>query len=837
MTLIRFLQHWATLTFAPERLPHLKYQAFKELLRHDKRSLELISDLEDIRYAGTLVDWAVVARLVNALTWSVSSLIRSLISMHPGAYRQLENRFVHLENRLAATLPVFDENDSPPYTLSLLEAAEKPELAGGKAHALGQILKNTDLPQPRGYVITTRAFNLFLAHNNLRHRLDELLAQVRLDSTKERLGDLSLEMMGMLRKAEMPDVLINAIRQHLAELRMLDCVGPWAIRSSAVGEDGEHSFAGQYTSILQVSDEDIVGSYKEIISSKYSSHAIAYRVRCGLADQDLPMAVIVMEMIEPRFCGVMYTQDKARGPTITNHLTIYTVAGSGQSLVEGITVPETYRFPRKPCAIGEKPIFGPSESSGSPGVTHLSPANATILAEWGIRLERLFGCPQDIEWCEDKRGACYVLQCRPLQNQESEPNVHPAQLASSSVKQQILLAGGESASSGVGYGRVFVFDNDTRLTDVPYGAVLVMASLPPALAEIIERLRAVVAEGGSRASHFASVARESGLPVLVGMHGARKKLNPGSLVTVDSRRNAVYSGIAYLEKNQDAGDNTIETPFMTRLTVLMKRISPLHLVDPASPEFVPQHCDSLHDLVRFAHEKGMTEMFSLVGPSGRELNGAKQLVSDLPFTMYILDLGGGIDTLASDSSLVDPALIISPLMKACWQGLSDPQIIWQKGLPYLDWQQADRHSAGIISLKSAALGSYAVVALEYLHLVLRFGYHFAVLDCFGRMDDPEANYISFRFKGGGGSFESRLLRIRLIEELLCWAGFSVKTRGDLLDAVFARHPLNAITRRLTMLGILQGKCRLLDMVLTDASQVEDMIQSFKEILQGYINPE
>ncbi|MFH0781915.1 MAG: PEP/pyruvate-binding domain-containing protein [Pseudomonadota bacterium] len=836
MTLISFLQHWTTRAFAPDRLPHIKYQAFKELLRYDKRSLELISDLEDLRYSGTMVDWAVVTRLVTALTWSVGSLTRALISMHPGAYRELEKRFYHLENRLAETLPVFDENCSPPYSISLLEAAESPELAGGKAHTLGQIFKNTDLPQPRGFVITTRAFNLFLTHNDLRHRLDELLAEVRLDNTRNRLQELSEEMRAMLRKAEVPDVLIHAVRQRLAELHLLNSAGPWALRSSAVGEDGVHSFAGQYSSILQVADEDIAESYKEVIAGKYTSHAIAYRVRCGMADQELPMAVIVMEMIEPRICGVIYTRDMTRGPTRSDHLAIYAVAGLGQSLVEGIAEPEIHRFSRNPSAILADPAVFTTEGSVSSGNTHLSPATGVLLAGWGMRLEQLFGCPQDIEWCEDIRGICYILQSRSMQAPRSDRTVHPGKSPVPSFNQPVLLSGGTTASSGLGSGRVFILGNETRLTDVPDGVVLVLAALSPTLAEIIERLRAVVAEVGSRASHFASVAREAGLPVLVGMHGARKKLTPGSQVTVDTDRGAVYSGITCRKDTEVRVDTTRQTPFTTRLAALMELVAPLHLLDPASPEFAPQYCASLHDLVRFAHEKGMAEMFSLVSPSGRELTRAQQLVGDLPFTMYILDLGGGIGPGASKGKVVDPKAITSPLMRACWQGLSDPQVTWQRGLPYLDWQQADRLSGGIMSLKSAALGSYAVVAREYLHLVLRFGYHFAVLDSFGG-EDPEANYISFRFKGGGGSYENRLLRIRLIEELLSWAGFSVKTRGDLLDAGFTRRPLPGIIRRLTMLGILQGKCRLLDMALTDARQVKEMTQSFKEILQCYVDPE
>ncbi|KJR98519.1 MAG: hypothetical protein VR65_20150 [Desulfobulbaceae bacterium BRH_c16a] len=831
MTLTRRLHYWATQLFAPNRLLTRKYTAFKELLRHDKRSLELISDLEDIRHSGTLVDTAAVARLTGALSWSVGSLIRSLSSMHPGFYRDLEQRFFELEKALSATLPAFDENRDPPYTLSLIEAADRPALAGGKAHALGRVLQATDLPLPRGFVITTNAFNLFLAHNDLRHRLDELLAEVRFDEGDKRLRELSGEMTGLIRQAEVPEVLVDDIRQRLAELRRLPCSGPWALRSSAVSEDGENSFAGQYTSILGVDDEDIPAAYMDIIAGKYTPHAITYRVRCGLADQEAGMAVILMEMIETRFSGVMYSRDVMPGEPSSGCLAVYAVAGQGSSLVDGTKEPSVYRFTRekqdRPAPV--------QEDSAVPEVNSLAPATAAMLAGWGMRLEQLFGSPQDIEWCEDMQGSCRILQCRPLQMTIDDCPAGTEAPEAPDPSRTILLSGGVTASAGVGTGGIFILQNDTQLADVPNGAVLVTATLPPVLAGILERLRAVVAEGGSRASHFASVARESGLPVISGMHGAMQKLTAGSIVTVDAGRNEVYSGTPWSNGHEKSSGIAWNTPFMNRLAALMELVSPLHLLDPASPEFSPRYCGSMHDLVRFAHEKGMAEMFSLVGPSGREMTGTRQLVGELPLTMNILDLGGGIVPEESQKKVVGPEQIASPLMRACWEGLSDPQVTWDRGLAILDWEQADRHSGGIMSLKSAALGSYAVLARDYLHLVLRFGYHFAVLDTLGG-EDPEANYIAFRFKGGGGQYENRLLRVKLIERILAWAGFTVRTKGDLLDARFERRPVDQIISRLTLLGILQGKCRMLDMALTEDGQIDTMTESFKAMLQHYVDP-
>jgi pyruvate,water dikinase len=172
-------------------------------------------------------------------------------------------------------------------------------------------------------------------------------------------------------------------------------------------------------------------------------------------------------------------------------------------------------------------------------------------------------------------------------------------------------------------------------------------------------------------------------------------------------------------------------------------------------------------------------------------------------------------------------------MRACWRGLSHPDITWHKGLLHIDWEQLDRISSGLISLRSSTLASYAIISEDYHHLVLRFGYHFAVLDALCGQD-PEANYIAFRFKGGGGSFENRLRRIRLIRSILEWAEFTVQTRGDLLDARFQRREARQILSRLTLMGLLQGKTLLLDMALNSDEQVDQWVEDFMQRYREYV---
>lgn len=827
MDLKRLLRYWSLKLFAPGKLVHHKYEAFKELLRYDKRSLELITELEEIRYRGLLVDWACVASLLRALCWSTGCLIRALVSMHPGIYASLEGHFYEVESSLMGIITLPGEDSGPPYILDMAAAASVPQLAGGKAAALGRICRDTDLRVPRGFVVTTNAFQLFLQHNQLRHRLDELLARVRLDDA-ERLEELGREMQALVKQAEIPPALAEAIAQKLHEPGFHHISGFWAVRSSARGEDGEVTWAGQYASVLNVSRAELFDAYKTVLASKYSPRAVSYRLRTGLADQEVPMAALFLEMVEAAASGVIHTQEQ-RGPEAATYLAVYAVPESGERLVGGRTVPEVHYLSREENPRLYRRLASPVYPLNTDKKENfcLSEETAVLLAQWGLELEKLAGQPQDIEWVLDNQGRLFVLQSRPLPAASSAIETAKPD-KSITIDYPVLLARGVTACPGVGIGRVQVVRREEELRSVPEETVLISPTLPPAFASIIGRLRAVVADGGSPASHFASVAREYGLPVIVGCREATKVLSPGQLVTVDANYCRVYQGeVKSLTARTVKPLTPTPTRFARRLQALMERISPLHLTHPAAADFVPQKCRSLHDFVRFCHEKGMVEMFSLVGRHGRGLRQARRLVTGLPLVMYILDLEDGISPQAAESKTVEPRFIACEPMRAFWKGLAHPDVVWQKGLLHLDWEEFDRVSGGLISLRSGALASFAIISKDYLHLNLRFGYHFAVTDALCT-NDPELNYLAFRFKGGGGNFENRLLRVQFIKLILEWAGFAVNTRADLLDARFDRNEASQILTNLTLLGLLQGKTRLLDMSLTNADQVMELAAAFKE---------
>lgn len=828
----QLFRHWTYQVFAPGTILRRKYESFKSLLEIDRVCLERIAELEELYYSPAPVDWTRVQILVRELLTQSDFLVRELMSMSPGKFLDLPDyrNKIAFYLTMAAELPEFDFQ--PPYALSLEEAVDRPQCAGGKAANLAALGDQANVPIPDGFVITTRAYHYFIEYNELRPRIDMLLSKVNLDAPGF-VSDICEEIQKLVRHAEIPPAIEAEYRaKALALAGMRGGRVELAVRSSAVGEDSDASFAGQYESVLNVSLSDIGKAYKDVLASKYSAKAVTYRIRYGLPDPLTPMAVLVTEMIEPRMSGVVYTRDPFANEG--DNLAVYAVEGKGRNLVDGSASPEVALLSR-----GDTPeILSHVPGGSAPQVVCgdmpddapcLPDDRALSLARVGLKLESAFGVPQDVEWCMDGFGSLYILQSRPLMDAEPIVDAERGGERPEGINREPRVSG-KSASPGVGIGRVCKPLRVTELDEVDDGSVLVADTLSPAYASVLERLCAVVTDTGSKASHFASIAREFGLPVIVDAKFATRMLEAGELVTVDADTGNVYEG-AVAELRSVAGKPLIrrDTPFHNRLSEVMKFVSPLHLTNPEDDSFAPEGCQSVHDIVRFCHETGVSEMFSLVGKGGRGLAKAKQFEGGLPFVMYMLDIGGGLTPDASGVDVVDPCHISNDSMAALWEGLNHPDIQWDGSLLAFDWEEFDRVAGGVVSLKSKTLASYAVLSREYMHLLMRFGYHFAVVDVFNGRHD-QSNYINFRFKGGGADVGRRLLRLEFVKKVLSAAGFSVKVTGDMLDARYMTAPQPKIELNLTLIGMLLGRTRLMDMAMTGDEQVQVLVDEFLESL-------
>ncbi|MCU0595854.1 MAG: PEP/pyruvate-binding domain-containing protein, partial [Desulfobacterota bacterium] len=274
------------------------------------------------------------------------------------------------------------------------------------------------LSEPRAWLwtrwITSRACHFFCEANHLYPKIASVLAELDIESPLS-LEEASKSLTHLVLEAPLPPELDTAIQNAFARV-FGDDLPPktCAMRSSAVGEDGLFSFAGQFRTVLNVGPEGLAEAYKQVIASKYSAGALLYRVRGGFLDQETPMAVLALEMLDAAASGIVYSQSPLSSQP--SSIVVYSVWGLGELLVKGAATPdrieiarhgESLQVIRKEKASGESKMV--LARSGLVETVALDPferehlslseSMALQLAAWSVLLERRFGGPQDVEWC------------------------------------------------------------------------------------------------------------------------------------------------------------------------------------------------------------------------------------------------------------------------------------------------------------------------------------------------------------------------------------------------------------------------------------------------------
>jgi len=779
-----------------------------------------MADLEDLYYQGKKEDFCRIAARYDALSASIGGMVESLERMAPGSFVTLREYFRKFDfySRFLLAPPIL--HFGPPFVLTLTDTAARPDLVGAKSATLAEIATALRLPVPSGFVITVNSFQYLLEYNDLRGRINELLAQIDL-AIPDTLVRISKKLTGLIKNADIPPDIHDAIFSAHATLcadRANDI--RVAVRSSAVGEDGECSFAGQYSTLLEVQKKNLIPAYLTVIASKYTPEALAYRIHCGLSDEETPMAVLVVEMIDALASGVVYTVDPSGQDT--THLFIHTVRGQGEALVSGRVIPEILAVEKEDIA---RHSSVPQDTETLTQTTVLTDEQVTDLAGNALKIEAYFGTPQDIEWAMTAAGNILFLQSRPLQSQTARTQGQSAEIPE--IKDKPLLQGGTMAAWGQACGQAFCVDAAHPVEQVPAGAILVIRETLPSYVQVLDRVSGVLAEMGSMAGHFSTVCREFGVPILCGLGPKIQVIQHGQIITMHTEGKVVYQGdlLPHLA-TVPLHESQKQLPFFQKMRKILDCITPLHLVDPKAKGFTPESCRSLHDIIRFAHEQAVKTMFSLGDRLGARSRSRKQLLSELPFAIFVVDVGGGLVPSAAGEDNIRVDQICSTPFMALWTGLTHPSVQWQERT-HFDWKRFGEMTMadGIVRSEAPEFASYAVLGADYVNLNMRFGYHFTLVDSICG-EDSATNYCQFRFAGGGAGFSGRLLRLDFIRTLLKDAGFQVETRGDLLDARVSALSSPEIQTHLATLGRLLGATKLMDMTLHDKQDVQHSLQDF-----------
>jgi pyruvate,water dikinase len=718
---------------------------------------------------------------------------------------------------------------------------------GGKNAHLGEVQNRLHLPIPQGFAITTSAYEAFLAHNDLVEEINK--RKLAIDNNDlETIREVSQEIQEMINQAQVPPDLEEAILSAYA--RLAESLGDGralprvSLRSSAIGEDSELSFAGQYLTALNVTSNNLLSTYKAVLASLYTPRAISYRLAKGIRDEDIAMSVACLQMIESKASGVMYS----RHPVLImeDNIIINAVWGLGPYVVEGILTPDSYTVAKnadltlldakitpKPVQLVNSPDGGVEEipvAQDRQAQGCLTPEQIKTLASYAVKLEQHYGVPQDIEWALDWQDRLYVLQARPLQLKSPEEGDMKATPLLPGYP--LLVEGGAVACSGVGCGPACHVGDSEDLKDFPEGAVLVARHSSPKFVMVMGRAQGIVADHGSVSGHMAALTREFGVPTILGAEGATEAIPPGVEVTVDAYSGRVYQGrvLELLELQRPRETHMTGTPVYQTLRKIADQVIPLHLLDPQAPTFKPENCQSLHDISRFVHEYSYRVMFQVSDLISYEKGGAVKLAAPIPLDLYIVDLGEGLVGRAPRARKVSPENIASTPFKALMRGLlhedlreMEPRPIHVSGLLSVMREQMLAQSPG----DRFGDRSYAVISAKYLNFSSRVGYHYSILDSYCG-DTINNNYITFSFKGGAADDVRRNRRVRAIAKVLEQEDFTVDVKGDQVSARLLKYPRPVIEEKLEMIGKLLLFTRQMDMLMDSEYSVDAVVNNFRD---------
>ena len=431
------------------------------------------------------------------------------------------------------------------------------EQVGGKNASLGEMIGNLSgagVSVPGGFATTALAYRDFLKANGLDQRIKQTLEVLDIEDVKA-LAKAGAEIRGWISAATLPPRLEDEIRKHYTELSS-GSDASFAVRSSATAEDmPDASFAGQQETFLNIHGIDnILHAIREVFASLYNDRAISYRVHTGYTDSNVALSAGVQRMVRSDLgsSGVMFTMDTESG--FRDAVFITSSYGLGEMVVQGAVNPDEFYVHKQQLAAGypalvrrsigskhQRMVFHADRATGrSTSIEEvplaerdkfsLSDDDVLELAKYAMAIEKHYGRPMDIEWGKDGvDGKLYILQARPetVQSQTVVGGVEKFRLKSRGE----VLVEGRAIGQKIGIGPVRVVASTAEMDKVKSGDVLVTDMTDPNWEPVMKKASAIITNRGGRTCHAAIIARELGIPAIVGCGHATGVLKENEIVT------------------------------------------------------------------------------------------------------------------------------------------------------------------------------------------------------------------------------------------------------------------------------------------------------------------
>ncbi len=457
------------------------------------------------------------------------------------------------------------------------------ESVGGKNASLGEMISQlaaSGVAVPGGFATTAHAFRQFLRHDGLARRIHDRLETLDTDDVRA-LSEAGAAIRQWIIDTPFPQDLREAVAAQFDRLTRDNPGASFAVRSSATAEDlPDASFAGQQETFLNVVGiETVLHKMKEVFASLYNDRAISYRVHKGFAHDDVALSAGVQRMVRSDLAaaGVMFTIDTESG--FKDVVFITAGYGLGETVVQGAVNPDEFYVHKPTLRSGKFPIIRRSlgsklirmefateaERAASGQLVRtvdtapeqrnryaLSDADVIELARHALTIEQHYGRPMDIEWGKDGQdGRLYILQARPeTVKSQAEGKVEQRWRLKGDRAKNLVLAEGRAIGQKIGTGPVRLIRSPAEMDRVQPGDVLVTDMTDPNWEPVMKRAAAIVTNRGGRTCHAAIIARELGIPAVVGCGDATAHVHDGALVTVscaEGDTGFVYDGLLETE--------------------------------------------------------------------------------------------------------------------------------------------------------------------------------------------------------------------------------------------------------------------------------------------------
>ena len=552
------------------------------------------------------------------------------------------------------------------------------ERVGGKNASLGEMisgLNSQGVRVPGGFATTAQAFESFLDHSDLKNKINELLSNLDITNIQE-LTKTGLIIRQWVEEAPFPKGLHQSIVQSYEKLtQQLGSDVTFAVRSSATAEDlPEASFAGQQETYLNVSGiDDILIAVRKVYASLYNDRAISYRVHQGFEHEMVSLSAGIQQMVRSDIgsSGVMFTLDTESG--FEDVVFITSAYGLGETVVQGSVNPDEFYVHKSTLRSGKPAILSRSlgsksikmiyaeDNSNSPVATtevdsedrlrfSLSDSQIEELAHYAMKIESHYGRAMDIEWALDGiDGEIYIVQARPetVKSRQSSQNIERYKLLETSN----IIVEGRAIGQKIGTGKTKIINDLSEMDSVNEGDILVTDMTDPDWEPVMKLASAIITNRGGRTCHAAIIARELGVPAIVGTGNATELLQNDYDVTAscaEGDTGKVYQGKLNFEHTYSEVGDLPEIP----VKIMMNVGNPSRAFDFASIPNAGVGLARLEFIINNTigiHPKALLEFDKLPKELKEEITKRTSCYNS-PVDFYVQKLTEGISTIAASFS-------------------------------------------------------------------------------------------------------------------------------------------------------------------------------------------